>query len=153
MKTLKKIKDIILYLFLSFLLITLILPLFKYRYYAVISDSMYPSIPKYSLVYVKLGNNDLQEKQVIAVDTGGIPLMHRIIEIDGEDIITHGDNNKEGVNEEVKKKDVIGVVKFSLPIIGILFINKYIIPLIILICVMVIIIKAIVKELKKKEGM
>ena len=79
---------------------TLLSLLFGYQYYTVVSDSMYPSIPKNSLVYVKKTSvvdiHDLEGK-VIAFESGSLPTMHRVIGFDEGKIITHGDNNDENV--------------------------------------------------------
>ena len=152
----KKIASyILLTIVLSFTVLTFTSQLFGYRYYVVVSDSMYPAIPKYSLVYVKLNEENkktnLVKDQIIAFNTGGIPVMHRIISINNDEIITHGDNNRVGVNETVDYDDVIGIVSFSIPIIGLLFINKFIIPIIILLIITFIILKEIIKELRNRR--
>lgn len=138
-----------------FTILTFASTLFGYRYYAVKSDSMYPAISKYSLVYIKKNDTNmrthLELNQVIAINTGSVPLMHRIISINGDQIITHGDNNRVGVNEEVNYNNVIGVVKFSIPFIGMLFLNKLTIPIIILFVIIIIISKEIFKELKNRR--
>lgn len=142
--------------FCFFAILTVGSRLFGYRYYTVISDSMHPSIPKFSLVYVKTVTlaeaKALEEGDVIAVKTGDIPVMHRIIEKDDEKIIMHGDHNDEGVNEEVLYQDVIGVVHLSIPVIGLLYINPFILPSLALLIIIIIIIKEIQKEVRKNRG-
>ncbi len=148
----KKIGYGLVIVFFIFILMTLLSLLFGYQYYTVVSDSMYPSIPKNSLVYVKKTNvvdiHDLEGK-VIAFESGSLPTMHRVIGFNEGKIITHGDNNDENVNEEVAKEDVIGVVVLSIPLIGILF-NSIYPALIFTVCIIFyIILKRLIKELKK----
>ncbi|MFA7367592.1 MAG: signal peptidase I, partial [Bacilli bacterium] len=68
----KKIGYGLVIVFFIFILMTLLSLLFGYQYYTVVSDSMYPSIPKNSLVYVKKTNvvdiHDLEGK-VIAFES------------------------------------------------------------------------------------
>ncbi len=152
MKTLKIIITIILT---SFIFITLAVRLFGVRYSVVQTSSMHPTIPKMSLVYIK----DLDESEVlstikvndiIVVDVGGsMPRMHRIIEIDGNLVTTKGDHN-DSADAPVTSDKVIGIVIFSIPIIGVFFNTIY--PWLILVSIIVVYygLKYILKELKKR---
>lgn len=150
------IKKIIFYgiytIIFSFLVFTLGSRLFGIRYYVVISDSMYPTIPKNTLVYVKLLDNDdkLAVDEVIAINTGDVPLMHRIIEVNGDSITTHGDNNKAGVNETITRQQVIGKVVFYIPVVGVIFRSIYPLVIIGLIIIGLIVGERLVKEIRKK---
>ena len=126
--------------------------LFGVHYYIVISDSMYPAIPRNSLVYIKpIDNYDkLEIRDIVAIDTGDIPLMHRVVQINGEVITTHGDNNAIDVVENIKRNQIIGKVFFSIPVIGVLFRSIYPLLLISLIIMLIIIGDKLRKELKKK---
>lgn len=150
------IKKIFFGLFLSFLffiIITISSLFFGYQYYTVISDSMYPSIPKYSLVYVKkvevVDIYNLDGK-VIAFYENGQPTMHRVVGFEDDKIITHGDRNEENVTEKVNKDEVIGIVVLSIPILGVLFKSIYPALILLLTCVIYLICEKLVKELKKK---
>lgn len=137
---------------LAFLLFTLGGRLFGIRYYVVISDSMYPKIPKNSLVYVRTidVNETIEYDDIIAINTGGTPLMHRVIDINGDVITTHGDNNEQGVNEKINRNQVIGKVIFSIPLIGILFRSIYPVAIICLLIIGLMIGQSLIKEWRKK---
>ncbi|MDD4000562.1 MAG: signal peptidase I [Bacilli bacterium] len=152
-----KIKKIVSYIFFSFFilifLIAIILNFSGYQSFVVISSSMHPAIPKYSLVYVKTYDledmNSLQIGDVIAVRTSSEPLLHRIIKIEGEEIYTQGDANDE-VDAAVTYSKVIGKKAFFIPLIGVLFLSPY--PWLILVGLIIIyfLIKQLKKEIQKK---
>lgn len=122
----------------TFAFSTFILQIIGIKNFVVISSSMNPAISKYSLVYVKSVNLDeIEIGDVIAVDIGKTPLMHRVIEINNDELTTHGDANSEGVNEIVNYNNVIGTVFFSIPFVGLLFLNTYIWIIIAIILVVV----------------
>ena len=149
----KKILGYVIFsIILCFFVFTFFSRLFGVRYYIVVSDSMYPAISKNSIVYIKSIDNNytLEIDNVVAIDTGSTPLMHRIVEINGEDITTHGDNNDEDVIEKVKRNQIIGKAFFSIPIIGILFRSIYPLLLISLVILALIVGDKLRKELKKK---
>lgn len=148
----KKILSGLSILFCLFIIITISTVFFGYQYYNVISDSMYPTIPKYSLVYVKkIEVEDVYslENKIIAFMENEKPTMHRVVGFEGETIITRGDRNSESSIERVQKEDVIGVVVFSIPLVGILFDSIYPPLIFLLVLMMYFIIERLIKELKK----
>ncbi len=131
------------------------MPFFGYQNYIVETPSMHPTIPKYSIVYVKELNEEekreLKVDDIVAISTSGKPLLHRIIEVNQEEgfIITQGDRNQTP-DQPVAYEKVIGLNVLVIPYIGILFSSIY--PgLIILMGILIYIIsKEIFKEIKKK---
>jgi signal peptidase len=149
----KIINSIFFGVIIGFLVLTLGSQLFGYKYYSVISDSMYPSLPKHSLVYVKvLPNHDINNLKIgdiVAIKTSSEPLLHEVVKLDGDIITTHGENNEIGVNEENNFRDVIGVSKFHIPFIGLLFRSVYIWIVLGLGIIFYILIGKLLKEIKK----
>ncbi|MFA6626948.1 MAG: S24/S26 family peptidase [Bacilli bacterium] len=151
----KLIRTILLAVVSIFLIFTLGARLFGVQYYVVKTSSMYPSIPKYSLVYIKqLTSEDVLETievgDVVAMDVGAeLPLMHRITLIDGNTITTKGDHNDD-LDSPVASSQIMGIMIFSIPIVGLLFDSVY--PWIILSLLFVLYygIKYVIKELKKQ---
>lgn len=139
----------ILVLFASIMLLT------GHKSYSVISDSMNPTIKKNALVYVKKDNNpsieNYQLGDIIAVNKNeGIPLMHRIVEIKDDLIITKGDANLDN-DEPINIDQVIGKVKLSIPYVGFLFSSQYILFILVGVIAIIIISYYIVLEIRKKE--
>lgn len=149
------IKKVLTYSFLSliiaFSLLTLSLQVFKIKPYVVISDSMAPTIKRFSLVYIRPIQEDdtLAVGNIVMIKSPGIPVLHRIVEIDESTIITKGDNN-EGVDRSIEASDVRGKMLFAIPLIGILFYNIYPLIIIILVIAIISIIRLLKKELKNK---
>ncbi|HHU55148.1 MAG TPA: signal peptidase I [Acholeplasmataceae bacterium] len=145
----KKILYVIFIIFLIFSVGTLGSKIFGFEYYVVISDSMHPKIPKYSLVYIDLNEDEINVGDIIAYRTSSIPVVHRVVDIDGNIYTTHGDANQEESVEKVFKDDIIGVMKFHIPYIGLLFLNRYLWIIVLLVIVSYIIIVRMIKEMKK----
>src|SRR5690606_18136688 len=96
-------------------------------------------------------NITLEENDIIAFNVNDKLVLHRIEEINGEEIITKGDAN-DSLDSPISIDSVIGVYVFSIPLIGILFASIYPWIIIILSIFCYIIIKQIYKELKKNDG-
>lgn len=103
-----------------------------YRFYTVLTDSMEPTIPTYSLVLTKL----IPETEIIQPDTvvtfkanrfgDDILLTHYFRKIQvGEDGNTYYRTQAEGKdfydNYETKRSDIIGTYVFHVPFIGKIF--------------------------------
>ncbi len=125
-----KIFKIIYYIFLAALaLIALLLIVSRFsipgnfKVMTVLSGSMTPAIKMGGVVAVKPAD-DYKIGQVITFYRTGVksPITHRISDIKvegGEPVyITKGDANNAPDIEEVKKKDIVGKVLFSIPYIG-----------------------------------
>ncbi|MCI8548668.1 MAG: signal peptidase I [Bacilli bacterium] len=116
---------------------------FGYKPFIVLSDSMESAIRKGDLIFVKnIEPRKLVKDDVIAFrDSEGTVTTHRIIDIvenDGEKyFVTKGDNNNSQDQNLVEYKDVEGIYKMRLPVIGNIF-NALASPTIIIILVLVI---------------
>lgn len=162
-----KISKIIYYIVVSFiasiavLLIISVLPITgNFKVMAVRSGSMEPTIKRGGIVVVK-PVNDYKIGDVITFQLGKNkePITHRIydIKVNGGEFryITKGDANDSYDPGEIAKKDIIGKVLFSVPLLGyVIYFAKQpfgfaifiIIPAVILIFDQV---KKILKEAKK----
>lgn len=151
----KKILNLIVFsIIITFTLVTLGLRLFGFKTYVVVSDSMHPSIPKNSFVYVKTMDEEtirdtIKINDVIAADMGQTPLMHRVISITSTHITMHGDANDEEENETITYDQVIGLVVFHIPWIGLLFRSFLPWLIIALIICGYIVVKKLIKEIKR----
>lgn len=99
---------------------------FKYSLSAIASDSMYPELKKGDAILLeKLDEktkDSLEKGMIIAFEESGKIITHRILSIENEDgieyIITKGDNNSTKDVTKKKKDDIIGIVKFRIPLLG-----------------------------------
>ena len=129
----------------------IILNLVGYKSYRVISDSMSPKIYKNALAFVSTNTNQkLEAGTIIAYAVDDKLVLHRIFKIDGDNIITKGDANNV-VDSPIDINSVIGVYKFSIPLIGILFASVYPWIIIILVWILYLVIAQMVIEIKKKN--
>lgn len=85
--------------------------IFGYSIFTTETRSMATTIEKGDIVIVKIGEEDLKERDIITYKNDNAIITHRIIKIDGESIIAKGDNNNIE-DEPIKKEDVIGEVVF-----------------------------------------
>jgi len=100
--------------------------IFKIYGMAVASNSMKPTFGRGDMVIVSKVNDDemelLQPGVVIAFYYEGRVLTHRIVEVGGtgkaKAFITKGDHNEDNDNWIITSKDVRGIVKYKIPIIG-----------------------------------
>ena len=111
-------------LFIIFLMVMLLLlpGLLGLKNYYVVSGSMEPQIPVGSMVYVISADPDeLNEGDIIAFDSNGTTVTHRIVKNDheNEEISTKGDRNAVEDLQMVQYEDVIGKVIWHLPYFGI----------------------------------
>ena len=111
-------------LFLIFIFMILLFPrLFNLTPYAVVSGSMEPSISVGSLVYIsKKDFDEISKGDVITfvLNEDLIVATHRVIDIDKKDktFITKGDANNTNDASPVYFKNLLGVVRYSIPIFG-----------------------------------
>jgi len=105
------------------LALPLVLPmLFGYTELAVLSGSMEPTIPVGSIVYVdkSVTGEELEEGDVVTYSlSSGTFVTHRVLSVDDEArvMVTQGDAN-DAPDGEVSYADVVGKVKFHLPMLG-----------------------------------
>ena len=82
----------------------------------VLSDSMEPKMSKGDLIIVKEVKS-VKVDDIVVYDTGYELIVHRIIEIDGEKIVTQGDANP-SPDDAITKKDIKGKVVCTIPFVG-----------------------------------
>ena len=83
--------------------------IFGYSIFSTETGSMSPTMETGDLVIVKLGEQELQEQDIITYKKGNSFITHRIIKIDGNSIIAKGDNNNTQ-DEEITQDMVVGKV-------------------------------------------
>ena len=84
---------------------------------------MSPAIHKGDAVLIsKHKNNVLKKGEIIAYRSNGIVIIHRIVQVEKKKnkyyYIVQGDANNTPDNELLPHKEVIGVVKLKIPVIG-----------------------------------
>ena len=108
------------------IIIFLVSGVFKYSLSAIASNSMYPALKKGDAIIIekldKMNEHMIKEGVVIAFKDGENIITHRIeslVNENGEEyIITKGDNNPSKDVTKKKKDDIIGIVKFRIPLLG-----------------------------------
>lgn len=85
--------------------------IFGYSIFSTETGSMSKTIEKGDIVIVKLGENTLNEKDIITYKSGNAIITHRIKKIDGNTIIAKGDNNNTE-DDPIEKDIVIGKVVY-----------------------------------------
>lgn len=128
-RELKKIKTykIILVLIPIALLILFVIGAFKYKPTVILSNSMKPVFSRGDIVVIEQLNKNKKKNiakyDIIEYIIDGSIVAHRVINIenhyDGTRLYTTmGDNNNAPDTKKVKEEQIIGKVKFSIPIIG-----------------------------------
>ena len=74
----------------------------------VLTESMKPNITTSDLIIVKK-TNDYKEDEVVVYQSHGMLVVHRIIEINGDEVITQGDAN-DGQDEPINISQIKGEV-------------------------------------------
>lgn len=121
----KVVKNLPFYI-IFFIIICFIAGFFKYAPVAVVSKSMHPLIKRGDVVIVdKLKKEEIEKlkiNDIIEYRLEGFTVVHRIVDKEnknGEIIFTtKGDNNKIADAEKVKVSQVVGSVKYKIPVIG-----------------------------------
>ena len=83
---------------------------FGYSLFKTETGSMADTIEIGDIVIVKL-NNNVNENDIITFRQGEVFVTHRVMEINGEEIITKGDNNN-SQDKPIKKEDIVGKVVY-----------------------------------------
>jgi len=108
------------------IVILLVSGVFRYTLTAIASDSMYPYLKKGDAILLEKidhKNKDILKKgDVVAFEQDGNIVTHRILTIEMENgeekIITKGDNNDTKDVTKKTKDDIIGIVRFKIPLLG-----------------------------------
>ena len=82
----------------------------------VLSGSMEPEMSKGDLIFVKEADT-FEVGDIVVFQDGHSLVVHRIIEINGEEYITQGDANNTA-DDPISKKDIKGLVFFCIPGVG-----------------------------------
>lgn len=91
--------------------------IFGYTFFEVATGSMANTINIGDIVVVKV-NEQFTENDIIVYKEENSFITHRVIKIDGENLITRGDaNNSE--DKPIKANQILGKVKYVIPKIGI----------------------------------
>ncbi|MBR3229952.1 MAG: signal peptidase I [Bacilli bacterium] len=111
-------RKVIKYIFLFFIVLGLLLFIFGFRFYTVLSGSMENTINVYDIVVCrKVSKNEIRVKDIISFSEGDKVVTHRVVKID-DGYVTKGDNNNTVDNAKVHFKDVNGKVLFIIPKAG-----------------------------------
>ncbi len=114
----------VLIVILSLLFACLLLPrFFNVRLYSVMTGSMEPAYKVGDLIYaVPTDIEKIKAEDVITfkADGGSMFVTHRVVEVDyeGKRLFTKGDANNTQDGYPVDYRNVIGVVRFSIPKVG-----------------------------------
>ena len=108
------------------LIIFLVSGNFRYSISAIASDSMYPELKRGDAVILEKTNksniNSLKKGMIVAFEEEDEIVTHRILTIELQEgkeyIITKGDNNDTKDVTKKTKDDIIGIVRFKIPLIG-----------------------------------
>lgn len=128
-KELKKMNPYKLMPSIIFLIVTIvfIVGLLPYKPVAVMSNSMVPEFSRGDIVVIKkLSKEDIQalkKNDIIEYNLNGDKIIHRIVKIQSNNmgkltIITKGDNNRDEDFKTVTAEQIIGLVKFKIPLLG-----------------------------------
>ena len=90
----------------------------KYGLSVVLTESMKPEISVNSLLVIKETNEYVEDK-IIVFQNQGRPVVHRIIRIEQDSIITQGDNNT-GEDLPITRDQIKGEVVLEIPLLGLL---------------------------------
>ena len=161
MKKYLKLNNILTLVLIVIIAVILLLLFTKHKMFYVKTNSMDPDIPQWSLVVDKTYQTKKEfyanvnvGSDITFITESGNTLTHRIVFIDSEnDIIqTQGIKGNAALDKEISFKQVLGVVSFSIPLLGYVVMLCqiwYFWVMLICVCLCVIIIKTIIKESKK----
>ena len=85
----------------------------------VLTGSMEPTITIDDLIVIEK-TNDYKLNDIVVFQDGNLIVVHRIVSIDGEEIITAGDNNDGSTDDPIRESDIYGEVVDIIPILGLI---------------------------------
>ncbi len=91
---------------------------FGYTFFKVTSGSMEPTINVDDVIIVDI-TTDIKENDIITFKENNAFITHRVLKINGDNIITKGDNNN-AKDVELLRNNVIGKVIYTVPKVGII---------------------------------
>ena len=89
---------------------------FGYGAAVVLSGSMDPEFSKGDLIVVK-ETEDFSLNDIVVFESGNSLVVHRVVGMGGEEIVTKGDANNVA-DDPIKSSDVLGRVLFHIPFVG-----------------------------------
>lgn len=109
---------------LTLILMALISGVFKYKIYAIASNSMKPTFSRGDAIIIEkfTGAEEIKKGDIIAFQHENKIYVHRVVKIKKYNnslyYTTKGDNNNTNDDFDTNSKDVLGIVHFYLPLIG-----------------------------------
>lgn len=82
---------------------------FGYRPVVIMSGSMESELQTGAVVLTK-ETKDVKKDDIIFFKGGEVPVIHRLVRVDGDNYYTKGDSNKKEDFEPVQKEDIYGKV-------------------------------------------
>ena len=108
-----------------FVIVLLTSGIFKYYFLSIGSGSMTPNINKGDVVIVEKYNENeienIEKGDILVYKKENQVVVHRVVEVNQDDEITFrtkGDNNDDEDAWIINEKDVIGIAKFRIPLVG-----------------------------------
>ena len=108
-----------------FVIVLLTSGIFKYYFLSIGSGSMTPNINKGDVVIVEKYNENeienIEKGDILVYKKENQVVVHRVVEVNQGDEITFrtkGDNNDDEDAWIINEKDVIGIAKFRIPLVG-----------------------------------
>ena len=121
---------------------------------SVISGSMEPNLPTWSLCFIdtRISYDEIQTGDIVVYDrrSDGVRIIHRVIEISPDGLITKGDANSVSDGLSVGRDNLYGKSLFYIPYLGYWgrFAQKPIVKTSIIICLLVLLITDIAARRK-----
>ncbi len=124
-KKIFKLIEWIIFLTLIFILFLVASPLLPTKTYisthVVSTGSMEPEIMTGSVVFSTLKNEEVNKGDIVVFkspDNEEITVIHRVMDINGEEYTTKGDNNENKDSWVLFKSNILGTVIFTIPYLG-----------------------------------
>ena len=88
--------------------------IFCYSIFQIETGSMEDTLMIEDIIIVKLGNDNINKKDIITFRQDGNLVTHRLLRIEDGKYFTKGDNNPTE-DEPIEKKDIVGKLVYSIP--------------------------------------
>lgn len=112
---------VILILYSTFMLFSIFdISFLGFRVYKIGSGSMYPYLKVNDIIVVKKSNFYNIDDVITYTSNDGTTVTHRIISIDGDNILTKGDANNTN-DKEINKNKIVGKLVFKISNMGFVY--------------------------------
>ena len=124
---------------------------------SVISGSMEPNLPTWSLCFIdtRISYDEIQTGDIVVYNrrSDDVRIIHRVIEISPEGMITKGDATSVSDGLSVRRDNLYGKSLFYIPYLGYLsrFVQKPVVKISIIICLLALLITDIVASRKTEN--